>query len=159
LFQPLFWLFVGIPFRIGRAIFRAALDQVRIPVGGEQSNDYAPVSPTSRQGQRDRRVYESVLNTWENLLADEEELAKNTLIMRASIGNPDISPENWEDAKRMVEESQRVIAEKVEQLNKDKGVYQTLDRLERRNTGMRELKQRRHQLETRQRAVEEAVLH
>jgi hypothetical protein len=146
--RTLFWAFVNIPIKVGRLVFGASR------VGASVALENAPqeeeiVSPQSKQGRLDRANYQKILDHWEGVIADFEDLAGHATAVRAA----GVAEERMEDAKETVQEKVQAI-----EAQEKGGIIYSLDRLEGRNTGLTELKRQRRRLQDRQdRAVEEIL--
>jgi hypothetical protein len=70
----------------------------------QQEEEDPLVSPTSRQGQKDRRDYESILDDWADWLRHAETLARNQEDLKAAIALAEGYETSYEEARGVLAE-------------------------------------------------------
>jgi hypothetical protein len=154
MFRTVFWMFVRLPLTVAQKVIGGVVagKVAATQIPRQQEEEDPLVSPTSRQGQKDQRDYEAILDDWADWLRHAETLARNQEDLKAAIALAEGYETSYEEARGVLGEMEASFNQIEAEVKED--IIPALDRLEARNTGMKELKRRRAQLAARQEGVE-----
>jgi hypothetical protein len=161
--RTVFWMFVRLPLTIGQKIMGGSKAAAKIGASqlpqeaAEDQTEYGDpyITPTSKQGQKDRRDYAKILRRWEQSISASEDLTKGQERLYSIFRDPQHPDETRHSARDTLAEMDAALRQRAQEVREYYIV--PLDRLEARNQGMVALRRERKKLEERQAAIDSGI--